>query len=194
MPYLHGTSLSEKNVRAELQGSNPVQGHHWHLDKDKSLLKKRVTFFFQISEIKARAYPLTYQRLCCIIYISHKLMTDINKKGGYILSISIKDKQKLGKQIKKQRERNGISQRSLAIECDITPQSLCDIEKGINFPSVDVFMKLVEVADFEDKEKIYNLYGELKETAPPDVVKYLLGKTEIITELRQKIKQEKGEL
>jgi len=110
------------------------------------------------------------------------------------LSISIKNKQKLGKQIKKQREKIKLSQRKLAIACGITPQALSDIENGINLPSVNVFMKLIDAANFDDKEKMYNLYGDIKETAPPDILKFLTNNESFVTEIRLKIKQEKGEM
>ena len=109
------------------------------------------------------------------------------------MSVPIRDKRKLGEQIKTQREKQGLSQRGLAIDCEITPQSLSDIEKGINLPSIEVFMRLVDRVNFDDREKIYNLYGELKDTVPPDVLRYLIDNKEIVTELRQKIRQEKGE-
>ena len=105
----------------------------------------------------------------------------------------MEDKQKLGKQIKEQRTKVNYSQRELALKCGITPQSLSDIEKGINLPSVTVFMKLVENINFDDKEKIYDLYGDIKKTVPPDIIKLLTTKKEIIKELREKIKRNKGE-
>ena len=108
------------------------------------------------------------------------------------MSISVKSKQKLGKEIKKQREKTKLSQRKLAAICGITPQALSDIENGVNFPSVDVFMKLVENANFTNKEKMYDLYGELKETIPPDLLSFLIDNKDVVTELRQKIKQAEG--
>ena len=134
------------------------------------------------------------RNICYAISISRKLMTDIKMRGDYLLGISIKSKQRLGKKIKNQRDKINFSQRKLAMDCGITPQSLSDIEKGINFPSVDVFMKLVNVARFGDKEKMYDLYGALKGTAPPDILEFLTNNEEIVGEIRQKIKQKEGEL
>ena len=52
--------------------------------------------------------------------ISHKFTTDIFKKGGHILGVSAKNKKTLGEKIKNQRNEIDLSQRKLALACEIT--------------------------------------------------------------------------
>ena len=109
------------------------------------------------------------------------------------ISVSTKDKAKIGTPLKKQREKNKKSLRGLAKECDMNFAVLHDIEEGNSFPTEKNFLQLMKKLDFSDKKRIelYDLYGEIKETAPPDVVEYLIKNEAAICDIRRMINQEK---
>jgi len=104
------------------------------------------------------------------------------------LPVTTIKKKTLGKQIKKQREKEKLSQRQAALKCDITPASFHDIEKGIIFPSEKTFLNLIEKLNFDNKPKICDIYAKLKETIPPDVVKYLYENPSVVDDIRQRMK------
>ena len=105
------------------------------------------------------------------------------------MPISVKAKKVIGEKLKKQRESDKRSLRQTASECDITPASLSSIENGVNFPSEKTFLCLVELLNFKDKAKMYDLYGEFKETVPLDISEYILKHPNVIEELRERIKK-----
>lgn len=51
-----------------------------------------------------------------------------------------------------------------------------DIENGNYFPTEKVLISLVKNLNFKDKTEIYNLYAEIKESAPPDIIDFLVIK------------------
>ena len=101
------------------------------------------------------------------------------------MPIAIAKKKELGEEIKKQRIKVQMTLRAVAKECDIAPASLSDIENGILFPGEAAFLRLVEILRFEDKPKTCDLYAKIKETAPPDVTKFLIDNPDAITKVRQ---------
>ncbi len=50
----------------------------------------------------------------------------------------------IGKAIKELRKVKHITQKELAIRCGITPNALCNIEKGISFPSQSNIQKICD--------------------------------------------------
>jgi len=71
---------------------------------------------------------------------------------------------------------------------------LHDIEAGNSFPTEKNFLQLMRKLNFSEKKRLelFDLYGEIKETAPPDVVDYLVKHKTVICDIRRMINQEKG--
>ena len=101
------------------------------------------------------------------------------------MAVATSKKKKLGSQIKKQRIKEKKALRKVATECEISPASLSDIENGIIFPSEATFLRLIKILNFDDKSEICDLYAELKETAPPDVIDFLIKNKAAVAEVRQ---------
>jgi transcriptional regulator with XRE-family HTH domain len=116
------------------------------------------------------------------------------QEGGRILKISVsaKDKAKIGTPLKKQREKDGKSLRGLAKECDMNFAVLHDIEEGNSFPTEKNFLQLMKKLNFSEKKRLelFDLYGAIKETAPPDVVEYLFKHKAVVCDIRRMINQE----
>jgi len=112
-------------------------------------------------------------------------------KGDIRMSIPISKKKILGAALKTQRGDKKL--RNVAMECDISPASLSDIENGVLFPSESTFLRLVKILDFKDS-KICDTYAKIKGTAPPDVIDYLVNNQTVIAELRQRMNKEKEEI
>lgn len=108
------------------------------------------------------------------------------------MNITFKQKQKLGQKIKTQRLKDKKSLRTLAAECEMSYATLNDIENGNGFPTEKVFICLVGKLNFNDKEKMYNMYADIKKTAPPDVVDFLGKNRAVVDIVRQIMGQEKG--
>lgn len=72
-------------------------------------------------------------------------------------------KKRIGENISKYRKRSGLSQKILAQQAGITPQSLSCIETGINNPSFNVMIKIAKILNtplayfFTFDDKIYNI-------------------------------------
>lgn len=107
------------------------------------------------------------------------------------MSIAVSKKKKLGSEIKKQRIKSKMTLRKAATECEISPASLSDIENGVIFPAEITFLRLIETLNFEDRTEICDLYAELKESAPPDVIDFLTKNKAAIAEVRQLMNKEK---
>ena len=101
------------------------------------------------------------------------------------MPIATSKKKKLGMKLKTQRTKEKKALRKVAIECEISPASLSDIENGVLFPSETTFLRLVEALNFDKKTEICDMYAELKETAPPDVVSFLTKNKSAVAEVRQ---------
>lgn len=110
------------------------------------------------------------------------------------MSVRASDKKQLGQQLRMLREQHKpyISQRKLAQAVDITNASLSDIENGVNFPSEDVFLRLLSVLgpDGDEREMLLNLYADAKQTVPPDITAFLRKQQNLYAVLRSMMGKE----
>lgn len=99
------------------------------------------------------------------------------------MAVASSDKKKLGKWIKQLREKKRpyLSQRQLALAVDITNASLSSIESGMNFPSEEVFLKLLDQLQPspERRNEMLRLFAEAKGTTPPDINAQLREKPQL---------------
>ncbi len=85
----------------------------------------------------------------------------LTERGSRIL-----DKLTMGDRIKETRKKQGLTQEQLAEKVDITLEYISQIERGLKMPSMQVFIKLVEVLDvssdylLRDFVSTRNLYGD----------------------------------
>ena len=93
-------------------------------------------------------------------------------------------KQALGKLIAQCR--GNISQRQLAKMIDLPPSNLTYIENGVNVPSPEVYLKIMQTLNPKPKirQKMDNLYMEIRKLPPPDVCNVLMKNTEMVDKLR----------
>ena len=76
------------------------------------------------------------------------------------------DKLTMGDRIKETRKKRGFTQEQLAERLDITVEYVSQIERGIKIPSMQTFMRLVEILDvsadylLRDTVSTRNLYGD----------------------------------
>ena len=76
------------------------------------------------------------------------------------------DRLTMGDRIKEIRKKRGLTQEQLAEKVDITLEYISQIERGLKIPSMQVFIKLVEVLDvsadylLRDAVSTRNLYGD----------------------------------
>lgn len=113
------------------------------------------------------------------------------------MAVASADKKKLGKWIKQSRESKHpyLSQRQLALAVDITNASLSSIESGMNFPSEDVFLKLLDQLQppARRRDEMLRLFAEAKGTAPPDINAQLREKPQLWNIVRQLIEADPTE-
>ncbi|MBR7117530.1 MAG: helix-turn-helix transcriptional regulator [Clostridia bacterium] len=76
------------------------------------------------------------------------------------------DKLTMGDRIREIRKKRGMTQEQLAEKIDVTLEYVSQIERGLKMPSMQVFVKLVEVLDvsadylLRDSVSTRNLYGD----------------------------------
>ena len=76
------------------------------------------------------------------------------------------DKLNMGDRIKETRKKQGLTQDQLAEKVDVSLEYISQIERGLKIPSMQVFIKLVEVLDvsadylLRDTVSTRNLYGD----------------------------------
>ncbi|MBE6531925.1 MAG: helix-turn-helix transcriptional regulator [Ruminococcaceae bacterium] len=76
------------------------------------------------------------------------------------------DKLTMGDRIKTARKNRGLTQEALAEKVDVTLYYMGEIERGTKTPSLDLFIRLVEVLDvsadylLRDTVSIGNVYGD----------------------------------
>ena len=113
------------------------------------------------------------------------------------MAVASADKKKLGKWIRQSRESKHpyLSQRQLALAVDITNASLSSIESGMNFPSEDVFLKLLDQLQppARRRDEMLRLFAEAKGTAPPDINARLREKPQLWNIVRQLIEADPTE-
>lgn len=72
----------------------------------------------------------------------------------------------MGDRIREIRKKRGMTQEQLAEKIDVTLEYVSQIERGLKMPSMQVFVKLVEVLDvsadylLRDSVSTRNLYGD----------------------------------
>ena len=115
-------------------------------------------------------------------------MIIISRKEG-LVNISFMKKIRLGEKIKIQRLNDKKSLRKLASECEMSYATLYDIENGNGFPTEKVLISLVKNLNFKDKTEIYNLYAEIKESAPPDIIDFLVKNKDVVDAVRKIIEE-----
>ena len=93
-------------------------------------------------------------------------------------------KQALGKLIAQ--SRGNISQRQLAKMIELPPSNLTYIENGVNAPSPEVYLKIMQTLNPKPKirNKMDKLYMEIRKLPPPDVCNVLMENTEMVDKLR----------
>ena len=76
------------------------------------------------------------------------------------------EKLTMGDRIRETRRKQGLTQEQLAERVDVTLEYISQIERGLKIPSMQVFIKLVEVLDvsadylLRDAVSTRNLYGD----------------------------------
>ncbi len=76
------------------------------------------------------------------------------------------DKLTMGDRIKNARKKLGLTQEALAEKVDVTLYYMGEIERGVKTPSLDLFIRLVEVLDvsadylLRDTVSMGNVYGD----------------------------------
>ncbi len=84
-----------------------------------------------------------------------------------------------GKYIEKKRKAKNITLRGFAVELDIAPAYMSDIEKGHRYPpDKDKLEKMAEILGLSDKEKneMFDLAaGEKENSVSPDLPEYIMG-------------------
>lgn len=85
-----------------------------------------------------------------------------------------------GEYIKARREALGKSIRGLALELDMTPAYLSDIEKGNRYAPEKYLVRMAELLNIvgDDVNCFYDLAGKSRHDNYPDLAEYI-GKTEI---------------
>ena len=72
----------------------------------------------------------------------------------------------MGDRIKSARKKINLTQEALAEKVDVTPFYIGELERGVKTPSLDLFIKLIEVLDvsadylLRDKVSVGNVYGD----------------------------------
>ena len=82
--------------------------------------------------------------------------------------------------------RGGRSLRKIAEPSGIAASQLQSIERGILAPTADVYPKLVDTLQPDEKQKaeLDRLYMTIRKTPPPDVCELLINNPNLITVLR----------
>lgn len=76
------------------------------------------------------------------------------------------DKHTMGDRIKDTRKKRGLTQENLAEKLDISVEYVSQIERGMKMPSMQIFIKLIEILDvsadylLRDTVSTRNLYGD----------------------------------
>ena len=76
------------------------------------------------------------------------------------------DKLTMGDRIKSARKKMNLTQEALSEKVDVTPFYIGELERGVKTPSLDLFIKLIEVLDvsadylLRDKVSVGNVYGD----------------------------------
>ena len=103
-------------------------------------------------------------------------------------SQQIEEKLKLGETIKMLRIEKEISLRSLAEHTGLSPSNITYIEKGVNVPTGEVYLKILSKLKPSDsaRAEMDKLYMQIRKLPPPDVCDILLKNPELIKKIRNK--------
>lgn len=87
----------------------------------------------------------------------------------------------LGKMIQKLRDKRGFSLRELARQVDIPPSNLKYIEDGVNAPTSDKYLSIVNALSPEhnERQKLDSTYSLIRGTPPPDVCRILCSNKDL---------------
>ena len=98
------------------------------------------------------------------------------------------EKLKLGKVIKLLRIEKEISLRALADHVGLSPSNMTYIERGVNVPTGEVYLKILDKLKPNDKTraKMDKFYMQIRNLPPPDVCEILLKNPELINKIRNK--------
>lgn len=90
----------------------------------------------------------------------------------------------LGKLISQ--SRGTISQRQLAKMIDLPPSNLTYIENGVNAPSPEVYLKIIQTLNPKPRirGKMDSLYMDIRKLPPPDVCNVLMENGALVDKLR----------
>ena len=104
-------------------------------------------------------------------------------------SLQDKKKKELGKLIRRLRESKEITLRSLAEAVGLSPSNLSYIEKGVNAPTGEVYLRIVENINPDKKayKKMDELYMKIRNLPPPDICELLMKNCELIEQIRKNI-------
>ena len=96
------------------------------------------------------------------------------------------DKIALGKAISKLRYDKALSLRQMAKSIGIPPSNLTYIENGVNAPTADIYVLIIQkLAPTEKQRKIMDeLYMKIRQTPPPDVCNIILNNKELGEKIR----------
>lgn len=86
-----------------------------------------------------------------------------------------KDAKQLGLYIQKHRKAKGYTQQDLADLMNLTPKSICFIERGINYPTPNNIFKLAEILDMSLDEFVFS-YSKFDSTLCIDELNIILSK------------------
>ena len=98
-----------------------------------------------------------------------------------------KEKHLLGSIIRILRESKDISLRALAEHVGLSPSNMTYIEKGVNAPTGDVYLKIVDKLrpDGDTLAKMEGLYMKIRNLPPPDVCEILMANPDLIEKIRK---------
>lgn len=97
-----------------------------------------------------------------------------------------KEKIRLGKAIKKLREKRGYSSRKLAEAVELPPSSMKYIEDGVNAPSPEKYKALISILSPNGNElkHLDSCYSLIRGTPPPDICDFICANPELNNILR----------
>ena len=95
-------------------------------------------------------------------------------------------KHALGALICNLRKERKLSLRKFATAIGLSPSNVTYIEKGVNVPTAEVYIKAMDVLDPDSKLKkeMDDYYSLIRNTPPPDICKILLHNNDLYETLR----------
>ena len=102
-------------------------------------------------------------------------------------SLQTEQKVELGTLIKKLRLEKGLSLRILANAVGLSPSNMTYIEKGINAPTGEIYLKIISKLKPDDNvcRKMEILYMQIRNLPPPDVCEILMNNPKLLEKIRK---------